>query len=860
MWFLLQLRLLPLLQSSLDTSRFSKALLPLPGLTSRLIWCLLLVTLSLSVLLLSVPLRPVIPFWLHSVLAPLGFLSILVVCLVRASQVRTGFIGLGLLVSGLAQFEVQGLAVPTGHLQLTSGLVSTQSYGLITWRDPQSSSLRQATGGASEVWRIALQSPRPSQVSLRRGSTWRQLVKSTWTLPPSCNHGAYRSIDLAKFGHSAVGCRALSVGLAYRGCHRFVRDSGFGGDGSSWRFSGGCPRWIYSGLSSGRRKRPIPSGSCRSIHCALRSWRGLRQRHSVSHGFLSVCGRRGFCRVPSLSAAPSSSLFRSSVCLRPRAALCSSFSFGLGGSSQGMAGGWRRKWSYGLCHSGHRCGGHRWRGIRGGRSTRDGRPSRSFDASENTERKEAFSAHSSWARAAFHWRKAAHRRKLGVLPARADPGEHRSVSTSAKPYSATARTGEEDHGSFSSVGFPPCTFAPAHLIGVGQSVSKAFNHCPGDWCSPANSCVYEPGTVAVSFGEAPRSTGIGGGERRDGPIYLQRPLGLGCAPAIESAHCSGVTDSNSECGPLIGAWRRDFWCQYQRCTRQSEATRGASSPTWILLQLGVGLYGKKNAAYHVHRGEPRGVDESRHIGDQILGAFRWFWEASRIGVPSISGDDNHGLFAGGEPTSSSGRCVVAGGNDRPGCLGQRKVRLGQPSIITGRPTVADLHSQSPQRALKGAGVHTSGKSAMDHGGSCVRERIGFDLSKEVGIGSTSKVKSICQLLSGARPIKTKGCSQEEGKRVRKRKSCPSTKPGRGRLDKAGSATYEPGKAEGLVSNPLTSRISFHRWISLSPSLDFEDPHKACLVSLTFLCDSAAFLRDVFRTPTIALVFLGLLPW
>ena len=435
----------------------------------------------------------------------------------------------------------------------------------------------------------------------------------------------------------------------------------------------------------------------------------------------------------------------------------------------------------------------------------------------------------------FPLEKSAYRRKLGVLPARTGPSEHRPVPTSAESSFAAARAREENPGSLSSVGFPSSTPAPAHLIGVGQPVSKTFKHCSRDWCSPSNSCVYERGTVTVSFGEAPRSAGIGGGEGRDGPIYLQRSTGSSCAPTIKSSHCPGVADSNSECRSSFGAWRGNCWRQYQRCTGQSKASGRAGSPTWVLLQLGAGLYGKKDAADYVHRREPRGTDESRHLGDQVLGTFWRVWEASRTGTSSVPGDDHHGLFAGGKPTGSTRCCFAAGGDDRSSRTGQWEVRLGQPPVFAGRPTFTGLHSQSPQRAVKGKSIHTSRKPAMDYGSPCLRKGVGLDLRQEVGISCTSKVKSICQFLPGGRSTKAKSHPQEEGKGVRKRKPCLPTEPGRGRLNTAVSAIYEPGKDEGPVPNPLTSRIAFHRWISCLPRWILRTHTKLawCLSSCSF---------------------------
>ena len=76
---------------------------------------------------------------------------------------------------------------------------------------------------------------------------------------------------------------------------------------------------------------------------------------------------------------------------------------------------------------------------------------------------------------------------------------------------------------------------------------------------------------------------------------------------------------------------------------------------------------------------------------------------------------------------------------------------------------------------------------------------------------------------------------------------------------AGSASYKSCETEGPESNPLTSKISFQRWISCLPRWIFEDPHKACLVSLPFLCDSAPIFRDGYRTFSTTSFLCGLFP-
>ena len=263
----------------------------------------------------------------------------------------------------------------------------------------------------------------------------------------------------------------------------------------------------------------------------------------------------------------------------------------------------------------------------------------------------------------------------------------------------------------------------------------------------------------------------------------------------------------------FGRLRSQFFDWYQRLCRKSQVTGGVGQSERIVLCLSDELDVKKNAPDSSGGGKLSADDGQRHLRNQVPGEVRGLRTTSRLGTGSISGDAVDGLLANGKHRSSTRQCRSSGSDAGTGGDGQWKVRSSSCTDSPGRHSVQCLRQQEPRDFFKVQKLRSTGRSALDHHGHCLPERIGHYPEQAPRDCRRSSFKSTAQFW---RRRRRRSCAQvqssakEEGKGERFPE--PATSSCR---RKRGSLVPDLGVASHSV-HPLKAEIDFLTWCICLP--------------------------------------------
>ena len=420
--------------------------------------------------------------------------------------------------------------------------------------------------------------------------------------------------------------------------------------------------------------------------------------------------------------------------------------------------------------------------------------------------------HSAWARASFARRKEAYGGKPCRISSGAHSSEHRPDSTDPKPDYPAAAVGEERSNGSSYKFSANSALAPAFVTCADQRTCNGSLSCESHRNATSNCSSYTKlGLLNSPLMQPPELQELEDEKLKVGQSTSQDPSG---ARPVASAHCPGEPNRLPECRPDVGAWIWKSWSQHARCPGESQAASRVSSAEGFLFLCSASIHGQTHAADSLSRGNTGTAVGSRSFWYSVSGALRWLWETSRVRMPHAPGDDDHGFSSGRKFASGAGLDSAPGGDLGSSGARQWKIRLSELVEPPRRTSFHDLLPQASQCVVKDQGVHTVGIAAMGHSSPGLHKRTRCHLGQETRARKQPEAKSIRLSLSRSTSYpKTKRGSEEKGKRRRK----DSSTDGRGRgLIGSHCECDHQGADEEAKSNPLTAKISFHRWMTCLP--------------------------------------------